>query len=118
MPHDAGKWLHDILDAGGFILEQTRSLSLEEYLADRAVQSIAERQFITIGEALNRLHKYAPKIAQEVEDYKQIIQFRNIVVHGYDVIDSTITWGIITGKLPQLLEIAQRLIDESLADSE
>lgn len=111
MPHDAAKWLHDILDAGGFIVEQTRELSLEDYLSDRAVQSIAERQFITIGEALNRLQKNAPELAQRVSDYKQIIQFRNIVVHGYDIIDSTITWGIIIGKLPGLLVTAQQLID-------
>jgi len=91
MPHDAAKWLHDIIDAGGFILEHTQALSLEDYLADRAAQSIAERQFITIGEALNRLRKVAPELAQQVEAYKQIIQFRNIVVHGYDIIDSTIT---------------------------
>ena len=113
MPHDdAAKWLHDILDAGGFILEHTRTLSLEDYLADRAVQSIAERQFITIGEALNRIQKHHPDLAGQVEQYKQIIQFRNIVVHGYDIIDSTITWGIIIGKLPKLLDTAQRLRNE------
>jgi len=71
MPHEAAKWLHDILDAGGFIVKHTQGLSLADYLADRAVQSIDERQFITIGEALNRLQKHSPDTAQACQLYYQ-----------------------------------------------
>ncbi len=46
-----------------------------------------EREFEIIGEALNRIKKAEPELLEHVSEYHRIIGFRNVVAHGYDIID-------------------------------
>ena len=103
MRHDPEKSLEDIRDAAEFILDLTRGRTLDEYRNDRALSSAIERNFITVGEALNRLVRADPSTAASLGNYPQIIAFRNIVVHGYDQIEHPIVWGIIQNEVPKLL---------------
>jgi uncharacterized protein with HEPN domain len=103
MRHDPEKSLEDIRDAAEFILDLTRGRTLDEYRNDRALSSAVERNFITVGEALNRLLRADPDAAAALGNYPQIIAFRNIVVHGYDQIEHPIVWGIIQNEVPRLL---------------
>lgn len=103
------KLLDDIRDAAQFILDQTRHRLLDEYKDQRVLRDAVERNFITIGEALRRIAKIDPDTASLVEDYPQIIGFRNVVVHGYDMIEDTIVWGIIQNELPRLLARTEAL---------
>jgi len=50
-----------------------------------------------IGEALNHIRKIEPAI--EIENDKQIIAFRNRLIHAYDSIDNSIVWVIINRHL-------------------
>jgi len=60
-----------------------------------------------IGEALNQLKKVKPDL--EIENDKQIIGFRNRLVHAYDSIDNSIVWAIINRHLKELKEEIQAL---------
>ena len=60
------------------------------YKASYLVRSAVEGQFEIIGEALNQLSKAAPDLAAKVPDHKQIIAFRNILIHGYASLDQVI----------------------------
>ena len=71
-----------------------------------------ERNFIVIGEALNRLAKPDPATARAFNNYPQIIGFRNVVVHGYDTVEDAIVWGIIINELPRLLAQVAELQDD------
>ena len=51
------------------------------------IQAAVERKFEVIGEALNRIYREDEDLAQ-IRDYSRIIGFRNILAHGYDVVDS------------------------------
>jgi uncharacterized protein with HEPN domain len=75
------------------------------YKASSLVQSAVERQFEIIGEALNQLSKIAPDVAAKVPDHKQIVAFRNILIHGYASLDQAIVWRVIQQHLP-VLELA------------
>ena len=103
MRHDPEKSLEDIRDAAEFILDLTRGRTLDEYRNDRVLSSAVERNFITVGEALNRLLRADPDTAAALGNYPQIIAFRNIVVYGYDQIEHPIVWGIIQNEVPRLL---------------
>lgn len=59
-----------------------------------------EREYEIIGEALNRITKIDPDI--EISDIRKIISLRNRVIHGYDIVDDTIIWGIIVKYMPIL----------------
>ena len=114
MPHDPIKLLHDIVDAAEFILQQTDGRSLAEYEQTRLIRDAVERNFIIIGEALSRLKRLAPKLVEDLGAYPQMVGFRNIVVHGYDVIEDAIVWGIIQNEVPRLLSAARAAIDEEV----
>ena len=84
------KLLDDIRDAAEFILDQTRDRSFDDYASMRILSAAVERHFIIIGEAFSRLSRTDPDAATFIEDYPQIIGFRNVVVHGYDIIEHAI----------------------------
>ena len=70
------------------------------YDKDRKTQSAVERQLVIIGEALNKLRGLESGIV--IENDKQIIGFRNRLVHAYDSIDNSIVWAIINRHLEKL----------------
>jgi uncharacterized protein with HEPN domain len=55
-----------------------------------------------IGEALQLIFGNSPQIAREITEFRSIIIFRDILVHGYDEIDDATVWDIMKGKLPNL----------------
>jgi hypothetical protein len=55
--------------------------------ADARIDDHEKSMGIWLREALNQLSKVAPAIAQRVFDLRQIIGFRNILIHGYAAID-------------------------------
>lgn len=112
MPHDPLTLLHDIHSAAEFILERTRGHTLAEYQCDRLLSAAVERHFITIGEALSRLARVDAGAATSLGNYPQIIAFRNIVVHGYDIIEHPIVWGVIQNEVPGLLTAVRKGISE------
>ena len=92
------KYLSDILMAIKLIEDFTKEI--EDYKAydqDRKTQSAVEWQLAVIGEALNHIRKIEPAI--EIENDKQIIAFRNRLIHAYDSIDNSIVWVIINRHL-------------------
>ncbi len=78
-----------------------------DYEQDRKTQSAVERQLVIIGEALNHFRRLEPSIF--IESDKQIINFRNRLVHAYDGIDNSIVWAILQRHLTPLKEEIQRL---------
>lgn len=78
------------------------------YENDLKTQSAVERQLAIIGEASNKLKKIKPDL--EIENAKQIIGFRNRLIHAYDSIDNSVVWAIINRHLKKLKgEIQERI---------
>lgn len=69
-----------------------------------------ERQFEIIGEALNQRSKIDADIINMLSDYRKIIAFRNILIHGYAEIDNRLVWDIIKTKLPTLMQELDNLL--------
>lgn len=97
------KYLSDILIAIDLIEQFTVDITdFNVYQTDLKTQSAVERQLAIIGEALNQLKKNEPDL--QIANDKQIIGFRNRLVHAYDSIDSSIVWVIIKRHLKKLKE--------------
>jgi uncharacterized protein with HEPN domain len=78
------------------------------YDQDRKTQSAVERQLAIIGEALNQFKKLEPEV--KIENDKQIISFRNRLVHAYDSLDNSMIWVIISKHLTPLKIEIQKLV--------
>lgn len=84
------------------------------YQADLKTRSAVERQLAIIGEAVNHLRRVEPSAA--LPNTKQMVDFRNRLIHSYDNVNETIVWAIIHNYLPALkADVAQKL-DESGGD--
>jgi len=102
--------LHDILLAGRGVKAFVAGHTFDEYVADDLLRSGVERKFEIMGEALNRIRQDDPELLRSIRDYRDIISFRNILVHGYDAIDDRIVWGVIEEDLDNLIEDVGRLL--------
>jgi uncharacterized protein with HEPN domain len=103
------KYLYDIEQAASLLTRFSSGKSLAEYQADALLRSGIERQFIIIGEALSRFIKLEPELGLTITGHRQIIDFRNILVHGYDVVRDDRVWDIVEHHLPVLIEEAAAL---------
>ena len=102
MPRKLEAYIEEILSAieaiKGFVVE----ISFASYVKDEKTKSAVERKLLVIGEALNQMKKIEPKVEEQITDFKKIVAFRNILVHGYFGIDDQIVWNTITTKLDPL----------------
>ena len=110
MQLESKKILEDIRIAATRILDFTSGRNFDDYNNDEMLQSAVERQFEVIGEALNRLYKTDPNTVSKIEHYERIISFRNILIHGYDVIENTVVWDIIQQDLSKLHNMVESLL--------
>ncbi len=112
MRRDPRVLLTDIDQAGADIEHFIEGMESEGYAADARTQGAVERKFEIIGEALNRLHKEHPDLAARIPETRRIIDFRNLLAHGYDHVTPSRVWAIAKNDLPQLRKIVQVLLTE------
>lgn len=106
----APKLLEDIRSAAEFVKSATDGLVVQEFKQNRMLRQAVERNFEIIGEAMRRLEKDDPDTAGRIRDYRRIIAFRNVLIHGYDMIDPAIVWSAVEVDLAPPLADVQALL--------
>jgi uncharacterized protein with HEPN domain len=112
MRHRAIQLLEDIRQAGAAIQRLTRDRSESDYLCDEGLRLAVERAFEIIGEAMRRLVDMHPELAASLSQAHQIVGFRNVIAHGYDVLDDRRVWLVVQSNLPVLQRETDRLLAE------
>jgi uncharacterized protein with HEPN domain len=112
MPRDARAYLLDVVEAATLIEQFTAGADLDAYRTDAMLRSAVERQLEIIGEALNRVTRIDADLASRVPDIGRIVGFRNVLAHGYDVVDDEIVWAAATVDAPALATTAAALLRE------
>lgn len=110
---ESKKHLEDIRLAAQRIQKFIKGKMFEDYLADDLLRSGVERQFEIVGEAINRLAKSDPETASKIREYKRVISFRNVLVHGYDIVEHQVVWDLLEIKLPTLSQDVEELLKGS-----
>ena len=112
MEPDVKTYLFDIRRACGLLRRFTKGKTCAAYAEDELLQSAVERQFEILGEALAQLHKTTPEVAMQISDYRRIIDFRNLLIHGYATVSNAVVWGIVETGLPGLCAEVDDLLNE------
>ena len=110
MDDRAAKYLWDAQRAAERIARFTSGRTCDDYLGDEMLRSAVERQFEIIGEAFTGLRRVDPNLATTIPDLPRIVAFRNVLIHGYATVDSRLVWGVVEGKLAELLALLTRLL--------
>lgn len=112
MPLESKKFLYDMQRAADLLAEFTEGKCFEDYAKDAMLRAAVERQFEIIGEALAQLARLDESLAAQITEYRRIISFRNILIHGYAQVDARIVWDIVESRLPALRRDVTALQDK------
>jgi uncharacterized protein with HEPN domain len=106
------KLLEDMREAGRSIRAYTANRTEDQYLADKQLRRSVEREFEIIGEALRRLKTEDSALFGRISHSQRILDFRNVLAHGYDAVSDNQVWLIVTEFLPAFSAEIQGLIDD------
>jgi uncharacterized protein with HEPN domain len=112
MQPKSSRLLEHIRDAAAFIRAVTLGKTIDAFQSDRLLRQAVERNFEIIGEAIGRLARDDQPTAARISNIGQIIAFRNILIHGYELIDHARVWQVIVADLPQLESEVAALLSE------
>jgi len=51
-----------------------------------------------------------PEIAELIPNSREIINLRNVIVHGYAVVENETIWGILQSDLPDLYDQVRKIL--------
>ncbi|QIN78147.1 DUF86 domain-containing protein [Rubrobacter marinus] len=107
-------YLWDIADSCRAVLEFVGGRELSDYRQDRMLRRAVERELSIVGEAVSQGTRYFPELEERIGPVRQIVAFRNRIIHGYADVDSDIVWAVVHAEVPRLLEKCESFLrDES-----
>ena len=102
MDNNVRSSLYDILNAineiDSFFVDANFEFAL--YKGDIKTKRAVERNIEIIGEAMNRILRHDPVF--QLPNSRKIVDTRNRIIHGYDVVSDEIVWAIVVEYLPAL----------------
>jgi uncharacterized protein with HEPN domain len=110
LKRDPKSLLWDARNAADAIADMTANRSFSDFDTDIILRSAIERQFEIIGEALHQLARLDAALAQRIPDLREIIAFRNLLIHGYAVVDRRRVWRVVETDLPRLRGVLGELL--------
>ncbi len=105
--------LWDMIEAARAIVDYTKNLTLEAFLAggrDREIMRLAvERQLEILGEAARRI---SSRLRDEHPGipWQEIVGLRNVISHEYDRINYAEIYRIVRERIPELIVLLEPLI--------
>ena len=103
MNDETRKNLIDILQPAEEIQNFVCGMDFKAYQNNLVTKRAVERDFEIIGEALNRIKYTDNELLAKISEHHRIIGFRNILIHGYDIVDEAVVWQAVKNHLPILV---------------
>ena len=111
---EAKKLLYDVRQAAALLTRFTGGKTLDDYADDAMLRSAVERQFEIVGEAMAQLARVDEGAARRISNYRRIISFRNVLIHGYAEVDERLVWNVVESDLPTLIQEIEVLLESDL----
>lgn len=113
MQPESVAYLWDVRNATERIADFTRGVNEEDYLTDQMRRSAVERQLEIVGEALKNLRQVDSVTAAHIPELRRIIGLRNVLAHGYAVVDDRLVWSAATIRAPELHAIVSQMLTQA-----
>jgi len=108
--HDDTITMRQILDQARKALAFTEGKSLDDVLNDEVLGLALIRLLEVVGEAANRVSAQT-RAAHPAVHWREWIDTRNRVIHGYDTVEVRIVFRIIRNNLPPLVAELERILN-------
>ena len=108
---DVRLFINDIRESVEAILDYVDKMDIDAFAKDRKTYSAVIREFEIIGEATKHLPEDLLQKYNRVA-WRDIKDFRNILIHEYFGVDFDIVWNTIQTDLPFLKAVIDRMYQE------
>ena len=95
-------FLYDIQQACDSLRDFISGKTFADYQRDDLLRSGVERKLMIIGEAVYQILHLDPDLESNISQARQIVGFRNVLVHGYFAVEDETVWGIAKNDIPVL----------------
>jgi uncharacterized protein with HEPN domain len=112
MKRSPAAYLWDVQQGCHALAQFLNGTELARYEADLMLRSAVERQLQNIGEAVTQLAKVDPGLAARLPRHRDLIGFRNVLVHGYAGLNDAEIWRVLHANLPELAAAVTVLLRE------
>ena len=99
----------DIIRAARLAVAFKQDTEKAEFLEDIKTQSAVLHQLLVMGEAVKRLSMPYRNQHPDIP-WKVIAGMRDILIHGYDIVDLNEVWKTVNVDIPQVLPQLEKLI--------
>jgi len=107
---DVNLYLEDIKESIEAINRYVKDMSFEEFIEDRKTYSATIREFEIIGEAVGKIMDFLSQ--DDTIAWRDIKDFRNLLIHEYFGIDFEIVWTTIEDDLPKLSKSVENFLNK------
>ena len=111
MRRDSRVLLMAVVESADAIADAVEGIGFDDDCNSRLIRAAVEREFITIGEALNNLSRVDRDGSARIDQAVRIISVRNKLTHEYDRVDDALVWGVIQKSLSPLRATCSVFID-------
>jgi uncharacterized protein with HEPN domain len=110
---DVNKYLADALESLRRAREFMGSQTAAEFIASLQTKLLIERTLEITGEALRRAAAADAAIESRITGLRKYVALRNVLAHGYEVVNYMLLWEIVRNDLPLLERELQSLIERA-----
>lgn len=100
---DVRLYVGDIKESCEAIFAYVQGYDFEHFAEDRKTYSAVIREFEIIGEAVKHLPSEMTLLHEDIA-WRDIKDFRNLLIHQYFGVDFEIVWNTVKNDLPPLYE--------------
>lgn len=104
-------YLFDIKNECEYLVNRSKNLSYEDFIANEDLKKAFTRSLEIIGEAAKQIPKEIRKKYPQIR-WKSVVGIRNKLIHEYFGVDYQVIWKTIKEKIPFLLEVIEKIIEE------
>lgn len=103
-------YLQHILEETNFLLENSRGLTSDQFLANPVQLRAYVRSLEIIGEAVKNIPNEMKDKYPEIE-WRKMAATRDRLIHGYFSVDFDLVWDIVQNKIPGLDADIKKILD-------
>jgi len=102
-------YLLDMAEHARGVLRTVSGRTLDDYRRDEELRLLVERRIEIIGEAARHVSDRFQDAHPEIP-WGKIVAQRNILAHGYTIVDDEIMWDVAMISIPELLRLLETII--------
>ena len=107
--HDPRVSLQHMLDYAREALSMIDERQRSDLENDRLLGLALSRVLEIVGEAANRVPQEEQQRYPQIE-WRRIINMRNRLIHGYDLLDYEVIWGTVSSDMLPLIEALEEIL--------